>query len=49
MTQNAKKRPYMPPRIETSEPFERLALGCNGTSGGRKKFPPASCTTSAAS
>lgn len=34
------RRPYAPPRISTSEAFERLALGCNGASvPGPAKLP----------
>lgn len=32
MTQ-VQKRPYQAPRLITSEPFERLALACNGNNG----------------
>ncbi len=50
--QQKKKSPYKPPAIVSSETYERLALGCNGTQGGRTPQPKngaASCTTLGAS
>ena len=49
MTQSKQKRRYVAPKIETSEPFERLALGCNGTGSRVAKAPAPVCTTTAAS
>lgn len=45
-----KKRPYAPPSVVSSEAFERLALGCNGTADtGRAKSRVTGCTTQGAS
>lgn len=45
--------PYSPPRISSSQAFERLALGCNGTQDELGDLFPkpgfTSCTTTGAS
>lgn len=45
-----KKRPYAPPSVVSSEAFERLALGCNGTADtARQKTRGVRCSTQGAS